>query len=677
MSVVNGQIANQTTFNNAFMSRTAATTQTIAQVQLENTEVESGPFVANVQRAVNKAFEGVGATGEADTTVNDYSSNNYIANGDNRKVAVGKLDTQLKQTQDDLDLAEGEIAIHETRLDAHDLTLADHEARIDAAELTIADHETRLDSAELTIADHESRITQNETDIADHEARITDLESNDMNIGGNKTFTGNVVVQGDFEVQGTLTSVNSTNLEVEDQNILVNKNGSDGSAEGAGVDVERPSGNAGLRFDSALASKFKIGLLTNLYEIIVSGVAQTIAGLKDFTSGIKTDTIDESTLNSGVTVESVLIKDGLVDNRDVSADGTTLDGHTATLANHETRIDDLEADVATLQSDVGVLQTDVSTLQSDVSTLQTDVGSLQTDVASLQLDVADHESRITDIESGNNTFAGTKTFSGDVTVQQTLTTKNLVANEILAVGAVVNTQTGADQQIDPVSPLVKLTGVGLTSIDRLVAPLVPKIIALVNQTGSLVVIKDNAGTPSANRIRTGTGANVNLENNQIAFLVYDPVAAFWYLSSVGGTGGGGGATGKKTFDMKLNGLYGGSAAYNGVDGLWVAPSAMQITNVFIYQEVAGSGGTTTLDLKVKPFLSGAYASIFLTAPAVTPSAGANAWCGVGDSVTGFTAPVLTSLPFAVAAKSALRMDLLGAQSGNAAGVGLLVVYEEL
>jgi hypothetical protein len=186
MAVVNGQIANQTTFNNAFMSRTAATTQTVAKVALENADSgDSGAIIANAQKAINKVFEGVGSTGESDTTINDYSSNEYITDGDNRKVAIGKLDAQLKLTQDDLDDAEGIIV--------------------------------------------------------DHESRLDDIESN----------------------------------------------------------------------------------------------ASTFGGLKDFVDGIKTDTIDESTAAAGVTIDGVLIKDGEVDGRDISADGTMLD-------DHETRIDDLE-----------------------------------------------------------------------------------------------------------------------------------------------------------------------------------------------------------------------------------------------------------------------------------------------------------------------------------------------
>ena len=40
---------------------------------------------------------------------------------------------------------------------------------------------------------------------------------------------------------------------------------------------------------------------------------------------LTTNTINETTAASGVTIETVLIKDGLVDDRDVSVDGTKLD----------------------------------------------------------------------------------------------------------------------------------------------------------------------------------------------------------------------------------------------------------------------------------------------------------------------------------------------------------------
>lgn len=139
---------------------------------------------------------------------------------------------------------------------------------------------------------------------------------------------------------------------------------------------------------------------------------------------------------------------------------------------------------------------------------------------------------------------------------------------------------------------------------------------------------------------------------------------------------GGGAGGKKTFRMTLNGEYGGLAAYDNVDLVWVAPAAINITNVYMFIDTPGTSGTTELDLKVKPFGSGSFTSIFTTTPKATSSVASNEWTGIGDSVTGFTAPVLSSTPFPVAAKSAIRMDLISAQLGNAAGVNLVIEYED-
>ncbi len=138
----------------------------------------------------------------------------------------------------------------------------------------------------------------------------------------------------------------------------------------------------------------------------------------------------------------------------------------------------------------------------------------------------------------------------------------------------------------------------------------------------------------------------------------------------------GASGGRKTFRMTLNGLYGGVAAYDNVDLAWIAPAAMKIYNVYMFVDTPGSGGTTELDLKVKPFAAGAFTSIFSTTPKATSSAVSNTWAGVGDTVTGFTAPVLTSSPLSVAAKSAIRMDLISAQTGSAAGVNLVIEYED-
>lgn len=595
MSVVNGQLANQTTFNNAFMSRLEPNTSTVAIVKLQNAEVESGATVDNIQKALNKLFDSVGVAGENDVDATNYGSTNFISDGDTHKVAIEKLDIEALVQSDAID-ALG--------------------ARMDTAEFDIDTIEGRLDV----------------------------IEGEDSSFGGNKTFTGNVIVQGDFEVNGTLTAINSVELEVTDATITVNKSGTDMSSEGAGVFVERPSGNAGIAFDSTLASKWKIGLIGSLYEVVVSGVAQAISGLKTFVNGIATDTIAERTAAAGVTIDSVLLKDGLVSGRDVAVLGTTSD-------DHETRIDTLETNNS---EDV--------TIAAFGSTPDAKGASITGQEITLQPADATHPGGVS---IGAQAFGGAKTFEEDVLLKKAL---NLTITTD-------NTTTGANVALAcPTTSILRITNAGLTSIETIVAPSAAKDWVLINDTGVDVVMKDNTGTTAANRILTGLNGPYTLKSGASVRVVYDTTAQRSRLLGVDATASSGGSSFTKVF--AINGPFENSSTPNlGMDGYFVFPFAAKITNVFMFQEVAGSGGTTELDIKVKPFGSGSFTSIFLTTPKMANTAGAEAWGGVGDTVTGLTAPVLSSAPYNVAAKTAMRCDLITKQTGSPDTCGLIVVYE--
>lgn len=605
--VSDGQYANETTFNDAFMARNGDT-DTIGKVGLLNNDVESGAHVTNPQGYINELADTDGVAGFQDPNRKVYANNNYIADGDDRKVAIGKLDAQAKLTQDQVDdhetrltAAEGEIAVHETRLDAHDVTLADHEGRITQNETDIASHETRLDNHDTDIAGHETRLDQHDLDLADHEGRITDLESNNMTIGGDKTFSGNVIVQGDFEVQGTITSINSTNTEVEDQNILVNKNGTDGSAEGAGIDVERPSGNAGIRFDSTLASKFKIGLLSNLYEVIVSGVAQVIAGVKDFTSGIKTDSVDESTLNAGVTIDGVLIKDGLVDGRDVSADGTDLDNHIAdTLNPHNTTAAQVGADP---------------------------VGTAAAAVSAHESALDPHPQYLTQTEAD-----GLYDALGDAAAVQS----NLTAHESNTSNphSVTKTQVGLGNVTDD-AQLKRDAGDFNTFTEKL---------TLAND--DLILIEDSADSFNKKKLKAS-----NLPS-----------------------GGGGGGTREHCF--KLNGPFNTiTLPANGVDTLYRFDKNSEIKDVIFIRETAGSGGSTSINIQVKP-PAGVWTTIFTTQPVIQAAAGSEIGVKKGEVVPNTTAPVLSSDPYVVPAGTLMRMNLTSAETGTPNSLSAVVIFNE-
>jgi hypothetical protein len=302
MSLIPGQPVKAVTDNAAFMSR-LSNSDTVGIQGFKHPS--SGGDINNIQAYVNKLASILGDTTETGTGQLDYSSTNYIADNDTHKDAIEKLDAQLALTQAQLsalDLANSE-----------DVTLTAIGSSPNANGASLAGQALTLQPAN-----------------GSNPGLIT---AGTQSIGGNKTFTGNVTVEGDLTVNGTTTSINTANLDVEDVNILVNKNGTDLTAEGAGLTVERPLGNAGFQFDSTLASYFKLGLNSQLREVIVNGVAQIVGGIKDFISGLKSDSINESTLNAGVTVDGVLIKDGLVDGRDVSVDGTAQDNHIASTSN--------------------------------------------------------------------------------------------------------------------------------------------------------------------------------------------------------------------------------------------------------------------------------------------------------------------------------------------------------
>jgi len=218
--VSDGQVANESTFDSAYMFANGDT-GTIGVVNLNNTSnVDSGVQIVNTQRKINEIADSDGTNGEGDPNRKVYSSTNYIANGDNRKVAIGKLDTQLKLTQDDLD----------------------------AAEVTIADHESRLDT----------------------------IESLNSSFSGDKTFNDDVVVQGNFQVNGTTTYVNTTDLEVTDKNITVNKAGNDASSEGAGLTVDRTTTDGSLIYKDASATKWAAGSLGSEVDLVGTTSTQTL-----------------------------------------------------------------------------------------------------------------------------------------------------------------------------------------------------------------------------------------------------------------------------------------------------------------------------------------------------------------------------------------------------------------
>ena len=121
----------------------------------------------------------------------------------------------------------------------------------------------------------------------------TGTNTNTINVGtGSGVTTINLGGAGDIvNISGTLVAVNTTTLDVYDQNFTLNKGGTDATSIGAGLTIDRVSTKGSLVYDSSLTSKFKVGDLGSEVEIVSTSTSQaltnkTISGLNNTITNI-------------------------------------------------------------------------------------------------------------------------------------------------------------------------------------------------------------------------------------------------------------------------------------------------------------------------------------------------------------------------------------------------------
>ena len=295
MSVSNGQIANATTFNDAFVSKTSLNQDVDGTINLQNTS--SGATVTNVQQ-----------------TINDIKTVNA-----NQDVAITILeDTRVFKATSSTDKAVARF---------------------------IGTDGQSIDNSLVTISDTGDILTTG------------NLEVEDIQVNGDAVIEGNVIIQGDATVNGTTTFINTENLDVTDKNITVNKDGTDATSEGSGLTVERDGTNGSLIYGNAYQNKFACGPLgaelaiatmADITAATVTGI-QSSVGSADADKFIKTasDGFLDKTFNNTIpsfasdsAFTTFLGRSAVVGDRyfnTVSAttvvyDGTTFVGPTATVS---------------------------------------------------------------------------------------------------------------------------------------------------------------------------------------------------------------------------------------------------------------------------------------------------------------------------------------------------------
>ena len=96
--------------------------------------------------------------------------------------------------------------------------------------------------------------------------------------------------------------------------------------------------------------------------------------------------------------------------------------------------------------------------------------------------------------------------------------------------------TGSNATVaTPTKSYIQLTNGSLASIDGIPAGTDGQVVVLSNRTGVTVVVNNETGATAANRVLTGTGGAVALDNNASLMFVYNSTASRWMI--VGGVGG--------------------------------------------------------------------------------------------------------------------------------------------
>lgn len=122
MSVVNGSPVDSANTNAAYISK-LTDGDTVGKIGFKNTDAISGAGIDNIQRYVNEMADASGVAGEGDATSKQYGSTNFVADGDSRKEAIGKLDVQMKITNDLAVQNETDITILDARVDQAEIDI--------------------------------------------------------------------------------------------------------------------------------------------------------------------------------------------------------------------------------------------------------------------------------------------------------------------------------------------------------------------------------------------------------------------------------------------------------------------------------------------------------------------------------------------------------------------------
>jgi len=201
-----------------------------------------------------QAGAGLGANGA-------YSANgstNYLGSVASLKAADEALDTQLKSVADAVASNDSDISTLQSNVSSNDSDISSLQSDVSTAQSDISTLQSNVSSNDSDISSLQSDVSANTSAISSNDSDISALQTQAGSLasdGNSASFSGdisaaNAVFSGNLTVQGTTTSVQTTNIDVTDSLMNLSKGAASGAnaSNDGGFIVERGSSESNVAF---------------------------------------------------------------------------------------------------------------------------------------------------------------------------------------------------------------------------------------------------------------------------------------------------------------------------------------------------------------------------------------------------------------------------------------------
>ena len=205
-------------------------------------------------RGGTRGGAGVGASGAY--TAN--SSANYISSVTTLQAADNALDAQLKTVADAVASNDSDISTLQSNVSSNDSDISSLQSDVSTAQSDISTLQSNVSSNDSDISSLQSDVSANTSAISSNDSDISALQTKAGSLatdGNSASFSGdisaaNAVFSGNLTVQGTTTSVQTTNIDVSDSLMNLSKGAASGAnaSNDGGFIVERGSSESNVAF---------------------------------------------------------------------------------------------------------------------------------------------------------------------------------------------------------------------------------------------------------------------------------------------------------------------------------------------------------------------------------------------------------------------------------------------